>query len=371
MNKAATNKEVRINNQKRIVNTLFHYGPMTKQELAGRLGLSLPTISVINKNLSAKGLVMQGEKLESTGGRPPSYIRLVFDARHSIGIDISSRHVRIVQVNLGPEVIHSAKHRLDYTGDLNYWEKVQTLLSDFIAENKIDDNILLGVGFSIQAPIEFGKAVVASNQAASIADTALDHVQRLFGEDIEIHNDAKMASLAQVWGVGEEDDVIYLMLSGGVGGAIITNHQILRGNSKNAEFGHMVVQDKGRPCTCGQYGCLGAYCSSRALIERSGVSLDEFFVQLREGHQAFQQIWDEYMYCLALAVSNLHVIFDTDVIIGGEMSPYINQFLPDLCQQAARRNPFGKNGDYIRIGSYGEYDSAIGAALIYNDKFLS
>ncbi len=34
MNRASTNKEVRINNQKNIVNTLPCYGPMTKQELS-------------------------------------------------------------------------------------------------------------------------------------------------------------------------------------------------------------------------------------------------------------------------------------------------------------------------------------------------
>ena len=164
MNKAATNKEVRINNQKNIVNTLFRYGPMTKQDLSLRLGLSLPTVSVIYKNLAAKGLVARGEKLESTGGRPPSPVSLVFNARLSIGVDVSINSVRIVLVNLGPTIICSKKHKLPYRGSTEYWRTVKSLISDFITENQVDESILLGVGFSVQAPIKSGLAVLPVTQ---------------------------------------------------------------------------------------------------------------------------------------------------------------------------------------------------------------
>ena len=369
MKKAETNKEVRINNQKRIVNALFRYGPMTKQELAGRLELSQPTISVINKNLADKGLVMPGDKLESSGGRPPSHIRLVPNARYAIGINITSHNVQIVLINLGPEVICSTKYQLEYSATTVYWGKVKDLLSVFVIDNQIDTSILLGTGLSIQIPFEFGNAV--KNRTTTVSLTSLKQIKDLLGDNIEIHNGVKMSSLAQVWVAGEEEDVIYLMLGNGVGGAIITERQILRSNSKNAEFGHMIIKDNGRPCSCGQQGCLDAYCSSRAINEQSGVSLDEFFTGLKKGHQMYKGIWEEYLYYLALAVNNLHLIFDTDIIIGGEMSPYINQYLPDLRLLAGRRNPFDGSGDYIRIGSYGEFDSAIGSALVHIDKFLS
>lgn len=371
MNKAATNKEVRINNQKNIVNTLFRYGPMTKQELATRLGLSLPTVSVINKTLAAKGLVARGEKLESTGGRPPSHITLVFDARLSIGVDISTSHVRIVLVNLGPMIISSRKHRLLYDGSIDYWRAVKDLVTAFITDNQVDENRLLGIGFSVQSPIKCGKTVPAAHDSAGVTGSDHDRIAEVFGAHAEVHNDAKMASLAQVWGAGEEEDVVYLMLSSGVGGAIITDHRLLRGDSKNAEFGHMIVQDQGRLCSCGQHGCLGAYCSSRALQDHAGVSLDEFFAGLQDGHADYARLWDEYLHYLALAVSNLYLIFDTDIIIGGEMSPFISNHLDDLRERVSRRNPFGGSGDFVRIGVYGEFDSAFGAALIYNDMFLS
>lgn len=371
MNKAATNKEVRINNQKNIVNTLFRYGPMTKQELSTRLNLSLPTVSVIYKNLAAKGLVARGEKLESTGGRRPSPITLVFDARLSIGVGISSNHVRLVLVNLGPTIISSRKHRLPCVGTTDYWQTVKNLISDFIRDNNVDESILLGIGFSVQAPIQAGLAVLPMIRPDEMTGFEPAVLEKVFKNPIQVNNDAKMASLAQVWGAGEEDDVVYLMLSSGVGGAIITDHRLLRGESKNAEFGHMVVKDNGRLCSCGQHGCLGAYCSSRALQDWSGSAVDDFFAELEAGNPAFQTIWNEYLDVLALAVNNLYIIFDSDIIIGGEMSMFIARHLDDLRERVGSRNPFGHSADFVRIGSYGEYDSAFGAALIHNDRFLS
>lgn len=371
MNRASTNKEVRINNQKNIVNTLFRYGPMTKQELSTRLNLSLPTISVIYKNLAAKGLVAHGEKLESTGGRRPSPIMLVFDARLSIGVGISTNHVRLVLVNLGPTILSTQKHPLPYSGTVEYWQKVKQLVRNFIEENKVDESILLGVGFSVQAPIKSGSVILPSAKPIDMTGFEPEILEQVFESPIAVYNDAKMACLAQVWGAGEEDDLVYLMLSSGIGGAIITDHRLLRGASKNAEFGHMIVRENGRLCHCGQRGCLGAYCSTRALQDQAGVNMEDFFKELKAGNPSFHSIWDEYLDVLALAVRNLYMIFDTDIVIGGEMSEHIAKYLDRLRQRVARLNPFGNQSDFVRIGSFGEYDSAFGAALLHNDKFLS
>lgn len=374
MSKAATNKEVRVYNQKSIVNTLFHRGPMTKQELADHLGLSLPTISVIFKNLAEKGLVARGEKLESSGGRPPSHVTLVFDARLAIGIDVSTSHVRLALVNLGPRLVSSRKTRLPFTNSLTYWQEVSRLLQDFISENQVSPDRLLGVSLSLQVPIQNGSAMmpaIPDVDGESSASWNFNLIRQSLGQDVIIQNDAKMASMSQAWGGDQNRDIIYLMLSSGVGGAIITERHLLNENSKNAEFGHMVLHDGGRQCSCGQRGCLGAYCSTRAIQDIAGCDLDTFFASLTAKDESALGIWTEYLDNLALAINNIRVIFDTDVIIGGEMSSYIADYLPELKSRLANRNPFGDAPDYIRIGSFGEFDSAIGAAMVHLDRFLS
>ena len=80
------NSDVRANNRKRVVNTLFREGPMTKQELALRLDISLPTVTLLLKEITEKGLVTKGEVLSSTGGRKPVCITPVEILHQSLGI---------------------------------------------------------------------------------------------------------------------------------------------------------------------------------------------------------------------------------------------------------------------------------------------
>jgi predicted NBD/HSP70 family sugar kinase len=371
MNRAATNKEVRMNNQKSIVNTLFRYGPLTKQELSERLGLSLPTISVINKNLAAKGLVIRGEKQESSGGRPPSPIMLVFDARLSIGLDISLSYLRIALVNLGPKMVTNQKYNLPFENTDEYWRKVSQHLREFIVANNVDESRLLGIGISIQAPFKAGHTISTSSISIQLSDQDLGKIKMMFQYPVEIHNEAKMASLSQVWGAGEENDVVYLMLSNGVGGSIITDHHILNEHSKNAEFGHMTLNENGPLCICGQHGCLCVYCSSSVIKVQTGADLETFFSGLDDGNPAYREIWNNYLHYLAIAINNIRLIFDTEVIIGGEMSTYIGERIDELRELLSQRNTFRDGGNYVRIGSYGEFDSAIGAAMVHIDNFLS
>ncbi len=88
---------------------------------------------------------------------------------------------------------------------------------------------------------------------------------------IKIANDADCATLGEaVAGAGKEcQDVIMLTLGTGVGGGIIIDGKIYEGKGLGgSELGHMVIVEKGEPCTCGRKGCLEAYASATALKKR-------------------------------------------------------------------------------------------------------
>ena len=58
------------------------------------------------------------------------------------------------------------------------------------------------------------------------------------------------------------DDFIGVVVATGVSGGIISGGRLLQGRVGNAgHIGHMVVEADGRPCVCGGFGCLDAYCS--------------------------------------------------------------------------------------------------------------
>lgn len=371
MQGVSTNRDVRISNKKNIVNTLFRSGPMTKQQLADHLGLSLPTVSIILKDLSEQGMVARGEKQESSGGRPASHITLVFDARLSIGMSVSGESVHFALVDLGPKIIAREQHAMFHEEGMLFWQEVREKLEAFIDKNVPDRSRLLGLGIALNTPLIMDRIVGPSSLLALKGDWNIQNIRSIFGENTVINNTAKMAGCAQAWGSGEKDDFIYLMIDRGVGGAIIADRHVVGDVSKNAEFGHMVLDMNGPLCSCGQHGCFGRYCSSMVIMEESGLPLPEFFEKLKAGNARCQEIWEKYLEHLSMGINNIRLVFDTDIVIGGEMSLYIRDYEADLRDRLTRCNPFNDSGDYLRISDFGDYDAAFGAALVHIDRFLS
>ena len=375
MAKGSSNVEVRIYNTQRIVNALYLQGPMTKHDLAERLSLSPPTVSVILKELTAKGLVAPGEKLKPVGGRPPTHIRIAFDSKVSIGVDVAQAQVRIALVDLGPRMVAQAKYPLDASASADPWSQVHACIERFIAEHAVDPGKLLGVGLSVHVPIEDGvPRPPASEDASEVRAPEWDfsRLRRELGHRLEIFNGAKMAGLAQAWGIGDTHDFVYLMLDETVGGAVLSQRGLIDAGPKNAEFGHLpVAETSDVPCACGRRGCLDACCSARALRLRTGVEPEDFFARLDAGDARFVAIWEEYLDRLATGVHALRMCYDRDVVLGGALSVPLAGRLDALRARLARRNPFGDGGSYVRIAGFGEFDSAFGAALMHNDRYLS
>ncbi len=85
---------------------------------------------------------------------------------------------------------------------------------------------------------------------------------------VTIENDANAAGWAEFrFGAGRGvEDMVMLTMGTGVGGAVISRHELFRGgHGIAAELGHLRFIRDGHPCGCGQNGCLEQYASGRAL----------------------------------------------------------------------------------------------------------
>lgn len=88
------------------------------------------------------------------------------------------------------------------------------------------------------------------------------------GRSVTLENDANAAGWGEYrFGAGRGcANLVMLTLGTGVGGAVVIDGQLLvGGNGIGAELGHIRFIRGGRPCGCGQNGCLEQYASGRAL----------------------------------------------------------------------------------------------------------
>lgn len=81
-------------------------------------------------------------------------------------------------------------------------------------------------------------------------------------------NDANAAAVAeQFYGAGRPfRSLLHFTLGTGVGSGLILNDTLWTGSDGfAAEYGHATVEPDGRPCTCGNHGCLEQYSSATAI----------------------------------------------------------------------------------------------------------
>ena len=85
-----------------------------------------------------------------------------------------------------------------------------------------------------------------------------------------VENDATAAAIGErLHGVARNlDSFVYLFIGTGLGAGLFLGGHLFKGSAHNAgEIGHMIVEPDGRPCPCGNRGCLERYLSLRAAYE--------------------------------------------------------------------------------------------------------
>lgn len=142
---------------------------------------------------------------------------------------------------------------------------------------------------------------------------------------IVIEDDANAAAVAEYsLGVSEGVDHVLVVMAGtGIGAGLILNRQLFRGRYGWAgEFGHMVVQPDGPPCSCGLRGCLQMLASGRAL-ERAALAqgladVPALVAAADLGNAAAQEAIVASGRWIGLAAANVVNLLDLEsVVIGG------------------------------------------------------
>lgn len=94
----------------------------------------------------------------------------------------------------------------------------------------------------------------------------------VFGVPARVVNDVRAATWGE-WRLGAGKgarDLLVLFIGTGLGGGAVICGNLLEGaDGVGGEFGHLTVVVGGRKCTCGNHGCLEAYCGGWAIAERA------------------------------------------------------------------------------------------------------
>lgn len=372
--KPMTTAEIKLFNRSEIYKTIYQEKQVSKQTISRLLHLSLPTVSQNLSELQNEGLIETCGVSESTGGRKPQLYCCTSDARIAFGVAILKDYIQIVALDLYGTTLAKEQHMIHFQNEPSYFEKICRLIQTFIDSLQYEKEHILGIGIAIQGltskqgdHIIYGVILNNSNVTVENFTKHLDYPCILL-------HDSETAAACELWEQPSIKDAVFLLLNRNLGGSLILNGQIHSGSVLTSGIiEHLCLVPHGRLCYCGQHGCLETYCSADALMQESGQTLDDFFSCVRRGQTKQQQIWDEYLHNLALAINNILMIVNCDIILGGLLSHYLQpEDQTTLRTYVLEKSAFDFSNSYIMSKSTSNtYAEAIGAALHYIKIFLA
>ena len=364
------NMDVKRRNRVNTLRCILKNDRVSQMELTQRLGLSWPTILQNVKELTELGLVREDGVYASTGGRKARAFVPVRDARVAAGVELTRDHVSVVLTDLSGNLLRQAQGALRFSMEDIYFKYLGGLLQRFVEAAGVGDR-LLGMGLAIPGVVVEERGLLRDSRTLELRNVSLSRFTQQIPWPSRCLSAAGAAGLAEYYGAECPGDMVYLSLGETVGGAVLRDGGLYLGNHLRAgEFGHATLVPGGRRCRCGREGCLDAYCSAKVLSDRAGGSLPAFFEELRSGDGEKREVWQEYLEYLAAAVNNLHVCFDCDVMAGGDVGVYLEEFGELLRALLAERNPFDQDASYLRYCRRPREAAAVGAALTQVEDFL-
>ena len=93
--KRATVRDMRRRNRSVLVTSIYLDGPLSRQELSARTGLSAASVSNLVGEMIDEGLVEEAGSVDSDGGRPRTLLRVRPSFGHLVGVDVGETRVQV------------------------------------------------------------------------------------------------------------------------------------------------------------------------------------------------------------------------------------------------------------------------------------
>jgi predicted NBD/HSP70 family sugar kinase len=169
----------------------------------------------------------------------------------------------------------------------------------------------------------------------------------------------------------------YVLLSSGIGGAVIVGGQLYRGARGVAgEFGHVTIDDNGYMCRCGSRGCLETMVGGAALSEQlrrshgEQINLERGIALAREGDRRCRRVIADAGLVVGRAAAAFCNTFNPErIVVGGELA-LAGELLLDPMRESISRHAIPAATEDLRVvpGELKDRAEIMGALALVVDQ---
>lgn len=314
--------------------------------------------------------------------------------RFLIGVDIGGTNTAVGIVDEKYNVVAKTSFKTNAPRSAQELCKdISTAYIDLAKENGIKESEIASIGVACPGIIKKGVVISATNLKFTNVDLKAI-MEKETGLHCEVCNDANAVALAEYIVLGDDNihSLVAVTIGTGIGGGIVLDGKIVDGfNGAGAELGHITVETDGRPCPCGNKGCLEAYCSASALVrDTKKTMIDHPDSKLWEvcgdinhvdgktvykaaelGDEVSAKLLKSFLKYLSIGVTNIITLLQPEIVcIGGGMSKEKDALIEPL-KKLVNENSLTKNlTEKTTIKTAVLFNDAgiVGAAAYLNNK---
>lgn len=196
-----------------------------------------------------------------------------------VGVDIGGQTAKLGLVNSKGDILARSIITTKVKEPEVFIASLAEAISDMIKNIGIQADSIKGVGVGAPDGNYYTGDIVNATNVIWAQNRTVHFAQglskNLGGVQVTVTNDANAAAIGEKkYGIAKKmKNFIMITLGTGVGSGIIIDGRLVYGSDGFAgELGHTCAIRGGRPCGCGQKGCLEAYCSATG-VARTAVEM--------------------------------------------------------------------------------------------------
>lgn len=333
---------IRDINTQSVIRTIITNGAISRASIAAELGLTKATVSAIVQILLDRGLVFETEAPVSSGkstpevkkGRRPIYLQVNKSCGYIVSIDLATEIITLMTANLMGGSCRLTQ--FPNPGDPKLLlpvltEQISKALSS-LPETRYG---LLGISLGIHGVVHHNKIVFLPYSSFEKIDL-VSGLEKNYGVPVIMENEANLSALGEWAHCHSTNEMLYISVHSGIGVGIIMKNQLVKGkNGYAGELGHTIIEADGRPCPCGNRGCLEQYASERALFAelsaQKGFTVNaEVYGELyRHGDPQAVHAMQRFIKYMSIGINNLLNTFNPDIIV---LNSSLTMYHANLCE---------------------------------------
>jgi len=253
--------------------------------------------------------------------------------KYTIGIDLGGTNTKIALVAANGRIVRRTQFPTKAHKDKP--ALINAIASEAFGIIKLcglKKSQVQGIGIGVPGLVDSKRGVVhyLTNISGWKHVNLSRELEKKTGIKTRVDNDVNLMALAEArFGAGRDSASLFCVTLGtGVGGGIVIDGEIYRGNTQSAgEIGHISVDPEGPKCNCGRKGCVEAYVGNSYVVKRAeqkmrkkGITPEQITKAAKKGDRAAMDIWKETAEYLGRGLVIVINLFDPEtIVIGGGM----------------------------------------------------